>query len=428
MILAMDKCGGIGLRGRLPWHNREELQLFKKWTIGHKCIVGSVTARTLPNLVNRDLYVLSRRSTEYNTFESITRECDPTETVWVIGGAQVYKKALATGKVKQIILSIMDGEYDCDTFVDIPRYDWRIQSQTRGNHFTQYVLEKHVDPYMKCLSEVIKHGDTRTGRNGFVLSQFGKTLQFDLRQGFPLVTTKKMFMRGIIEELLFFIRGETDTTLLEEKGVYIWRGNTTREFLDRSGFKNRPAGMMGPMYGYNWRSFGAPYDENTGLPTCYGTDQLVRLVNGIQSDPYSRRHLMTTYNPAQVEQGVLYPCHSLMLQFYVREGGLLDMACYNRSSDLFLGLPFNIASSALLLRIISHYTQLKPGKMTIHLGDAHIYQEHIDVVKEQLDRFPYAPPTLELVDMPPSINHITRENVVLKNYTFHSKLSAPMVP
>jgi len=305
----------------------------------------------------------------------------------------------------------MNGEYTCDTFVSIPKLP--ITSVQDFVDFIHYEYEPKTlgeIQYTNLLQNVLKTGVDSEGRNGITRSVFGKHLKFDLREGFPLLTTKKMFLRGIIEELLFFIRGDTNTKMLEEKGVNIWKGNTSREFLDKMGFKY-PEGEMGPMYGYQWRTFNG---ENI--------DQLADVIETIKEDPKSRRILMTTYNPIQVKEGVLYPCHSIIIQFFVEDGNL-DMFCYNRSSDLFLGLPFNIASSSLLQMIIAKMTNLTPRYFNLSLGDAHIYASHMDAAETQTKRVPYKFPKIEILkDMP-----VVFEDFKLTEYASHPIIKAPMV-
>ena len=181
-------------------------------------------------------------------------------------------------------------------------------------------------------------------RNAKTYSIFDNSITFDMKDGFPLLTTKRMFWKGIVEELLFFIRGDTNSKHLEDKGVRIWQGNTTQEFIDNIGLPYQE-GDMGPMYGFMWRHFGADY---TGCNTDYtnqGFDQLSKIVEEIKTNPHSRRILMSDFDPSRAHQGVLYPCHSLVLQFYVRDGKFLDVKMYQRSVDSFLGEPFNIAST-----------------------------------------------------------------------------------
>jgi thymidylate synthase len=254
---------------------------------------------------------------------------------------------------------------------------------------------------------------------------FFKNMSFDLRKGFPILTTKKMFFRGIVEELLFFLRGETDSKVLEKKGINIWRGNTERKFLDHNGFKDREPGMMGPMYGYQWRFFGAEYEESTGKPKTVGVDQLKYVIDTIVKDKNSRRIIMTDFNPSQAFSGVLFPCHSIIVQFYVYEN-YLDMYCYNRSQDLFLGTPFNISSSALLLSIIAKKTGLYPRYLHIGMGDVHLYEEHLELINIQRDRIPYSLPQLILPEID-VFENIKTEDIVLQNYLSHPAIKANMV-
>jgi len=238
-----------------------------------------------------------------------------------------------------------------------------------------------------------------------------------------------MFMKGVVEELLFFLRGETDSKLMEAKGVNIWKGNTERKFLDSLGMKERKEGLMGPMYGYQWRFYGAKYDEITGKPLEAGVDQLRLIVDTIRKDPGSRRILMTDFNPFQAIQGVLYPCHSIVLQFYV-DDGFLDMFCYNRSQDLFLGVPFNIASSALLLTIVAKVTGLVARNLHMSLGDIHIYKEHYDVVAEQLTRHRYCFPSLIITRECKEIEDIEKlcyEDFKIEKYMFNPPIKAGMI-
>lgn len=282
--------------------------------------------------------------------------------------------------------------------------------------------------YLEILKDIMEHGDVRNGRNGETHSQFSKTLKFNLQEGFPLLTSKKMFLRGIFEELMFFIRGQTNTKILEEKNVNIWKGNTSREFLDNNGIEHYPEGQMGPMYGYQWRNFGAPMDKR-GKAIISGIDQLKDVVNKIRTEPNSRRLLLTTYNPSQVKLGVLYPCHSITIQFYVQDK-YLDVFCYNRSSDIFLGLPFNIASTALFITLIAKITNLQPRHFTLSLGDAHIYKEHYDCVLKQICRTPYNFPTLKILKDIKTLEDVEKleyKDIKIESYKYHPSIKAKMV-
>jgi thymidylate synthase len=447
IIVAVDKNFGIGKDNKLPWVISEELKLFKEKTIGQVCVVGRKTYETLPELKGRQVIPISRKNLLFDdVFEKYN-------DLYVIGGANLYTYVLQKYKKNvKIHISFIKNEYDCDTYFD--NYllkDFYISSKKVYDEFEhcEMIYKKYGEyQYLNLLEDVLTNGERRVGRNGTIISDFCKHLKFDLRDGFPLLTTKKMFLKGIIEELLFFLRGDTDTKLLEEKGINIWKGNTNRHFLDSNGFDVREEGLMGPMYGNIWRFYGAEYNEYTGRPIpkhnfdfldIFGNtptvdkkivsiDQIKNVINEIKTNPTSRRILLTTYNPAQVEYGVLYPCHSIIIQFYVQDG-YLDMFCYNRSSDLFLGLPFNIASSSLLLMIIAKLTKLTPRYFNLSLGDVHIYSNHTDQVKEQIKRSPYTSPQIILPDIEiiEDIENLTHADFELFNYSFYPSIKAEMI-
>lgn len=447
IIVAVDKNFGIGKDNKLPWVIREELKLFKEKTMGEICVVGRKTFETLPELKGRQVIPVSRSNL---SFDNVLEKYND---FFVIGGANLYSYVLRNYKKDvKIHISFIKNEYDCDTYFD--KYllkDFYISSKEVYDEFDhcEMIYKKYGEyQYLNLLDDVLTNGEKRVGRNGTIISDFCKHLKFDLRDGFPLLTTKKMFLKGIIEELLFFLRGDTDTKLLEEKGINIWRGNTNRDFLDNNGFDDRQEGLMGPMYGNIWRFYGAEYNEYSGRPiplhnfdflnifinTPTGDkkigsiDQIKNVINEIKTNPTSRRILLTTYNPAQVEYGVLYPCHSIIIQFYV-QGEYLDMFCYNRSSDAFLGLPFNIASSSLLLMIIAKLTNLTPRYFNLSLGDVHIYSNHTEQVKEQINRLPYTSPRIILPDIEniDDIEKLSHTDFELFNYSFHPSIKGEMI-
>lgn len=285
--------------------------------------------------------------------------------------------------------------------------------------------------YLDLVKEVLNQS-SRESRNGFVYSSFGPQHIFDLQNGFPLLTTKKMFLRGIIEELLFFLKGQTQTKILEEKGIKIWRENTSNDFLESRNL-NYEEGEMGPMYGYNWRYFGKPFSFS---PSSFsqgeknGIDQLKNLIEGLINDPYSRRHLLTTYDPLTVDQCVLMPCHGIVTQFYIEEEKVLHCKTYQRSADIALGYPFNIASYALLLKIIAKACGFKAGKLIITLGDVHIYEKHVEGLREQIKRTPSPFPKIKIMkknNEKKNVNEILKyieslvfEDFKLRDYYFNS--------
>jgi thymidylate synthase len=280
--------------------------------------------------------------------------------------------------------------------------------------------------YLQMLRATLETGECRNTRNGITYSKFFKTISFDLADGFPLLTTKKMFWKGIVEELLFFIRGDTDTNLLSEKGIRIWELNTRDSFLQENHLPYKE-GDMGPMYGYQWRFFNKPYLSASESHET-GVDQLKKVIHEIKTNPNSRRILMTTFNPEQVDQGVLYPCHSIVIQFYV-EKGRLSCSMYQRSCDIFLGCPFNIASTALLLHIIAMLTNLQPGIVNMIFGDYHIYEEHKSAISEQLTREPYTLCTLNSKKFTTleEVESSTLDDYQVVNYVSHPPIKAMMI-
>lgn len=445
VILAMTKSGGIGKNGSIPWKCEEELDIFKQKTMGKTVIMGRKTAASIPNLPGREVVVLSSKC-----FMDVIQECKTTLAgvyqclydalvsingeKMVAGGAEIYNTVFKEARccIRQVHLSIMNDECECDTFVEFDPSEWTVLEKVKHDKFVHYVIspvESGEKVYLQLLRDVFINGTTREGRNGMAKSMFGKTLTFNLTAGFPLLTTKKMFFRGVVEELLFFIRGDTDSKLLEDKKINIWRGNTNREFLDSIGMNKRRKGVMGPMYGYQWRNYNAPYDEEKATAKGKGYDQLVEVVHKIRHDPGSRRILLTDFNPLQAKEGVLYPCHSIILQFYV-DGGFLDMFCFNRSSDLFHGLPFNIASSALLQTFIAQITGLEARNFILSLGDAHIYESHYHVVEKQLQRIPYSAPTLKIkktLNEIKDIEELQYKDIEVSEYIAYPTLKVAMV-
>uniref|UniRef100_A0A6C0CZ30 Thymidylate synthase n=1 Tax=viral metagenome TaxID=1070528 RepID=A0A6C0CZ30_9ZZZZ len=788
VILAIDPDNGIGKNGILPWNCKDEIELFKKNTMGTILIMGKNTVNTLPYLPNREIYcvtsdisfsnTITNNVKCFTTFEKALEQAllenslMEVKDIFVAGGAKLYNYVFTRhfDLIKKVYISIMHNIYDCDTYVEIPR-QFVTESYVKYADFDYYILQPQKDveefQYLNLLKDVLVNGDKRNTRNGYTLSLFGKHLKFDLRNQFPLLTTKKMFTRGIIEELLFFIRGETDSKKLEEKNVTIWKGNTSTEFLKSMnlpyaegvlgpcfvkgtnvltsngyksienvlitdllyshlgnwkaiteifiknykenllsvklnahspivttpdhpfyarrvssncfGFKNfdqpkwisakeldnnyvvgmkiektdtednfmfsqsdemwflfglfvaggniendivylsinntdtntidrvKPIiilqmvreienkyrfyddnirillqewfgddiytkwipnqlhkapnhliriflegylssnnciadqvaalpnckrytiestdvaysiqrlylklGYIASLsvihtkfnvpnipekiyllelyeyeniypnsfiendycwfavectnivlnsetlvynfdvvddhtytventsvhncYGYQWRYFNSPYMTESGRPIIKklahlsyykGIDQLKYVIDLIKSDPTSRRILMTTFNPMQARDGVLFPCHSITLQFYVQDN-YIDMFCYNRSSDLFLGLPFNIASSSLLLILISKVCKLTPRYFHLSLGDCHIYDSHIEAVRTQISRIPYKFPTIMVNDVNSieDIENMSSDDFKLYDYYCHSSIKAEMI-
>ena len=283
--------------------------------------------------------------------------------------------------------------------------------------------------YLNLMRNILSNGVKRIDRtNTGTLSLFGQSFRLDVSNNFPLLTTKRVYWRGVVEELLFFISGKTDTTELEKKNVNIWKGNTSREFLDNRKLFNYKEGEYGPNYGYNWRSFGKQYiplNERNNLEDYNdGIDQLDEAIKLIKNDPFSRRILVSAWNPKVLNEIPLPSCH-YCYQFYVNEDKL-SILVNMRSCDIFLGLPFNIASYSLLLYMIAHITNKKPYEVVFMLGDAHIYLNHIDQCNEQLSRDIRDLPTLSFNRIITNIDDFKYEDIKLENYNPHSSIKAEM--
>lgn len=259
--------------------------------------------------------------------------------------------------------------------------------------------------YHDLLKHILAAGATKTDRTGTgTLSVFGYQMRFDLQEGFPLVTTKKLHLRSIIYELLWFLNGDTNIKYLKDNGVSIWD-----EWADKNG-------NLGLVYGYQWRSW--PGKNGTTI------DQITKVVEQIKKKPDSRRHMVTAWNPADVDDMALPPCHALF-QFYVADGKL-SCQLYQRSCDTFLGLPFNIASYALLTHMMAQQCDLEVGEFVWTGGDVHIYSNHLDQVQTQLAREPFVLPTLHIKRKPNSIFDYQFEDFEILNYQAHPSIKAPI--
>ncbi len=275
--------------------------------------------------------------------------------------------------------------------------------------------------YLDLLDHVLANGVRRGDRTGTgTLAVFGHQMRFDLRDGFPLLTTKKVHLKSIIHELLWFVRGETSVAPLQQAGVTIWDEWATAEQTARFG---REAGDLGPVYGPQWRNFGASKNAD-GSFARDGFDQLTWLVSEIRRNPTSRRLLVTGWNPKEADQVALPPCHTLF-QFFVHDG---EISCqlYQRSADIFLGVPFNIASYSLLLMMVAEVTGLRPREFVHTLGDAHLYTNHVEQARLQLTREPRKSPTMRIAPGRTRLEDFQFEDFVLEGYDPHPGIKAPI--
>jgi thymidylate synthase len=276
--------------------------------------------------------------------------------------------------------------------------------------------------YLELLEAVVTDGEHRDDRTSVgTRSLFGWQCRFDLADGFPLVTTKRVHTRSVIGELLWFLAGRTDNGWLNERGVTIWDEWATAEQTAAFG---RSPGDLGPVYGHQWRNFGAtPRPDGTFADD--GVDQLVAVIDALRTDPESRRHIISSWNPAEANQVALPPCHT-MFQFYVSTDRRLSCQLYQRSADVFLGVPFNIASYALLTHMVAQVCGLAPGSFVHTFGDVHLYLNHVDQAREQLARTPRARPTLVLDPTVTQIDEFGFDHISFEGYDPHPAIRAPV--
>jgi dihydrofolate reductase/thymidylate synthase len=296
-----------------------------------------------------------------------------------------------------------------------------------GILITGMEAKKHEEyQYLDLVRDLIDNGTRKENRTGVdTVGKFGAMMRFSLREDFPLITTKKVFWRGVVEELLWFLKGDTNSNHLSDKGVKIWDANGTREFLDKRGLTGREAGDLGPVYGFQWRHFGAAYVDMHHDYSGQGFDQLQDCVRLIKNDPTSRRVILSAWNPADLSLMALPPCH-MFCQFEVTSTGELNCLMYQRSCDMGLGVPFNIASYALLTCLMAHCCGLKPGEFVHSMGDTHVYVNHIEPLKQQLKRTPNPFPQLRIKCEPKEIGQYSWDDIELVGYKPHDTIKMEM--
>lgn len=498
LICITDGKYGISKDGKIPWRIKEDMAYFHDITRQtnakdklNAVVMGKNTWKALPSktrgLRDRINIIVSNTMTKHELESDNTLETDAylvhslneavelsnklnVEHVFICGGKNIYIEALRDLKLDNIYFNMISHDYECDNsltelheflckmcikyetrmdknfklldelngqFVDVSFLKLSIDKNNRVpyNKRIDYKV-KEERQYLNLLEHILRNGDFRNTRNGNTWSVFGNQMVFDLLNGFPMLTTKRMFLRGVFEELLFFLKGDTNAKHLSEKGIKIWDANTTKEFLDSNNLTHYEEGDMGPMYGFQWLHFGAKY---TGMNDDYaneGVNQLEYCLNTLKTDPYNRRNLMTTLNISQVNEGVLWPCHSLIIQWYVEKGNRLSMSCYNRSQDFLLGNPFNMTMSALLIHMFCEvinndplYTGQKfiPGRLIMNLGDVHLYEDHYSFAIRQILREPYDFPQIEFKRRVTNLTDFKYEDIEIKNYRCYPNFKVNMV-
>jgi thymidylate synthase len=291
--------------------------------------------------------------------------------------------------------------------------------------------------YLDLINDIVKHGFFENGRNGKTKSIFGSSMRFSLKNDkIPILTTKKVAWKTCLKELLWFIHGDTDNKVLQEQNVHIWDGNSSKEFMKTRGLEHYPEGILGPIYGYQWRCFNKSYHANTmdnnskDLLNVYNneTDQLQFIIDQLKNPETrnSRRLIMTAWNPCQLNEMALPPCH-VLCQFNVHDGNKLSCSMYQRSCDVPVGSPFNIASYSFLTHLLAKHCDLVPYEFIYFMGNCHIYEEHLDLIKQQLSRKPYDFPTLEILKKRENINDYVVDDFKIIGYKSHELIKMKMV-
>ena len=290
-------------------------------------------------------------------------------------------------------------------------------------------MNNEEQQYLNLVKEIIDNGYVENGRNGKTRVKFGHTMRFSLRDGtIPILTTKKVAFRPCFEELFWFMRGSTDNRLLQEKNVSIWNGNSTREFLDSRGLYDRAVGDLGPVYGFQWRHFNAIYTDRNSDYSDEGVDQLQNIIDDLKNEDTrsSRRHILTAWNPCQLDEMALPPCH-MICQFNVRENKYLSCALFQRSGDVGLGVPFNIASYSLFTHLLAKHCGLIADEFVHFLGNCHIYEEHVEPLKVQLQREPMEFPKIEIKRVCENIEDYNIDDIIWKTkYVSHEIIKMKM--
>jgi dihydrofolate reductase/thymidylate synthase len=450
LITAFDsKTLGIGSKGSIPWKSPTDMAFFKKMTTDTVVVMGRITweslnCKKLPNRINivlsRDVQMSGPNYVAHNMYEIyniLIKHQD--KKIFIIGGTALYEMFMPFAKYIYASHIHNKEKYEYDTFFPVTHFSkFYIADFERCNdsldiitykNGTGIIKEEQESQYLDLMKSIIDTDNIRPDRtNTGIASVFGTRLEFDISNSLPLLTTKFVGWKSILKELLFFMKGQTNTKILENQGVNIWRSNTTREFLDNRGLTNYEVSDMGPMYGWIWRHIGAEYSGCKADYTDKGVDQLANLVKGLKEDPYSRRHLITTFCPVYTDQGVLPPCHGICTQFYVENDGSLSCQVYLRSNDVFLGQPYNIASYAMFTYIIAKKVGMKPKRLIMTIGDCHVYANHFEQAKLQLQRPALPFPQFVVKDdvESKSFDDLNINDFDVVGYISHPTIKAPM--
>jgi thymidylate synthase len=292
----------------------------------------------------------------------------------------------------------------------------------------QFPMRHEENQYLNLIDDILSEGTKEEGRNGTTFVAIGAAMHFSLNNRcIPFLTTKRLAWKTCLKELLWFIRGQTDNRLLQAQNVHIWDGNASREFLDSRGLVHRAEGDLGPIYGFQWRNFGGDYEDSDNDHSKKGVDQLQLIIDALK-DPEqrtSRRLIISAWNPCQLHEMALPPCHVLM-QFHVTDGTRLSCSLYQRSGDVGLGVPFNIASYSMLTHLLAHHCGLDAHEFVYYLGNAHIYDDHAEALKEQLKREPHDFPQIAIRALHEDISDYVLDDFEVQGYQCHDAIPMTM--
>lgn len=484
VVAVAAQSKGIGYKGDLPWKLPGDMKHFMKVTTEtqsasnqNAVLMGRKTWESIPEkfrpLKDRINVVLTKSAAAdsfpegvlvASSLEEARNKLDVqsnVEQVFVIGGSQIYDEAMKSGYVSKVICTnvgnipdttkfdaffpeLKEDVWDCVPYGGDKENAPQKQTDKKSGmtyEFVEYtrkekpamavpaqVVNHEEMQYLDMCREILENGVQRGDRTGTgTLSKFGTQMRFSLRDGtLPLLTTKRTFWRGVAEELLWFVSGNTNANDLAAKDIHIWDGNGSREFLDQRGLTDREVGDLGPVYGFQWRHFGAKYKDMHTDYTGQGVDQLAECIHKIIQNPEDRRIIMSAWNPADLNEMALPPCH-MFCQFYV-DTVKNEVSCqmYQRSADMGLGVPFNIASYALLTHMIAQVTGRKAGDFIHTIGDAHVYLNHVEALQEQLKREPRAFPKLKINPDKKNIDDFEYSDFEVIGYKPHKTIKMKM--
>ena len=484
IIVAYDKKNGIGANNDLPWNISKDMKHFSTITSGtsnpksiNVVIMGRNTWESIPEkhrpLKNRINIIVSSKMSNIDLPENtyVVKSLDEAlnyskyngnitsnisnktklnldeivENVFVIGGEGLYKEAINHEKIEKLYITQIYSVYECNRFFpEIPN-EFSLTSvsdfqEENGIYFRYLTYEKNVSDenkwvnyeemqYINMLEYILKNGLERCDRTGVgTISTFGKQFNYDLSKTFPLLTTKRMFVRAVFYELALYISGKTDNGILQDQRIHIWDGNTTRDFLDKRGLNQYPENDMGETYGFNFRHYGADYITCKENYSGKGFDQLKYVIDQIKNNPTSRRIIINLWNAATMHKAALPAC-LCMYQFYVdTKNKKLNLQIYIRSSDFFLANNWNTCTGAFLVHMICNLKDidLTPGELSVITGDTHLYINHIDAVKTNIERTPRTYPMLLIKEPKESIEDYSWEDFKIIGYNPMPNISAPM--